>query len=42
MDVIRLGLSIIVVPNDSLMDNHQDELAQELHNQNYATRATTK
>jgi beta-1,4-N-acetylglucosaminyltransferase len=42
MDAMRLGLSMIVVPNNSLLDNHQDELAKELHSQNYATRATTQ
>ncbi|KAE8445318.1 hypothetical protein EG329_013556 [Mollisiaceae sp. DMI_Dod_QoI] len=39
MDAMRLGLSMVVVPNTSLLDNHQDELALELDAQNYATRS---
>jgi len=32
---MRMGLPIIVVPNVSLLDNHQKELAEELHRQGY-------
>ncbi|KAF8864938.1 hypothetical protein BDZ45DRAFT_684484 [Acephala macrosclerotiorum] len=39
MDAMRLGLTMVVVANPSLLDNHQDELAQELDDQNYATRS---
>jgi hypothetical protein len=39
---MRLGLSLIVVPNDSLLDNHQLELAEELELQGYATKSTTR
>lgn len=39
---MRLGLSIIVVPNMTLLDNHQEELANELQKQGYVTKATTK
>ncbi|CZR60357.1 related to ALG13 Essential protein required for the second step of dolichyl-linked oligosaccharide synthesis [Phialocephala subalpina] len=39
MDAMRLGLAMIVVANPALLDNHQDELAQELEDQNYATRS---
>ncbi|KUJ15615.1 glycosyl transferase [Mollisia scopiformis] len=42
MDAMRLGLNMIVVPNPSLLDNHQDELAEELHMQNYATAASVQ
>lgn len=37
MDAMRLGLTMVVVANPSLLDNHQAELAQELDDQNYAT-----
>jgi beta-1,4-N-acetylglucosaminyltransferase len=36
---MRLGLALVVVPNASLLDNHQDELAEELELQGYATRS---
>lgn len=39
LDGMRLGLSLIVIPNDTLLDNHQDELAEELEAQGYATRS---
>lgn len=42
MDAMRYGLSMVVVPNASLLDNHQDELAEELQVQNYGTRATVE
>jgi len=42
LDGMRLGLSLIVVPNDSLLDNHQLELAEELELQGYATKSTTR
>ncbi|KAE9377958.1 glycosyltransferase family 1 protein [Stipitochalara longipes BDJ] len=42
LDGMRLGLSLIVVPNESLLDNHQGELAEELEAQGYATHSSTK
>ena len=35
LDAMRLGLPLIVVPNVQLLDNHQEELAQELQRQGY-------
>lgn len=42
LDGMRLGLSLIVVPNEALLDNHQGELAEELEAQGYATYSSTK
>ncbi len=39
LDGMRLGLPLIVVPNATLLDNHQDELAEELETQGYATKS---
>ena len=36
LDALRTGASLIVVPNPSLLDNHQLELAEELAAQGYA------
>jgi UDP-N-acetylglucosamine transferase subunit ALG13 len=36
LDAMRLDVPIIVVPNTSLLDNHQAELAEELQRQGYA------
>jgi beta-1,4-N-acetylglucosaminyltransferase len=38
LDVLRMGVPLIVVPNPALLDNHQLELAQELQAQGYATQ----
>ncbi|RMD41003.1 hypothetical protein DV735_g4104, partial [Chaetothyriales sp. CBS 134920] len=35
LDALRLGVPLIVVPNEALMDNHQVELAQVLAEQEY-------
>ncbi|EAW10766.1 N-acetylglucosaminyldiphosphodolichol N-acetylglucosaminyltransferase catalytic subunit ALG13 [Aspergillus clavatus NRRL 1] len=35
LDVLRLGIPLVVVPNPSLQDNHQEELARELQKQGY-------
>ena len=39
---MRLSLPIIVVPNVALLDNHQEELADELERQGYVTKATPR
>jgi len=43
LDVLRLGKPLIVVPNPSLLDNHQQDLATELENLGYlkATKPKT-
>lgn len=42
LDAMRLGLPLIVVPNPSLLDNHQQELADELERQGYVTKSDVK
>lgn len=42
LDVLRMGLVCIVVPNPALLDNHQQELADELDRQGYVTKANVK
>lgn len=42
LDAMRLGVPLVVVPNISLLDNHQEELAAELEMQGYATKADTQ
>ncbi|CAG8978163.1 hypothetical protein HYALB_00012025 [Hymenoscyphus albidus] len=40
LDGMRFGVPLVVVPNDSLLDNHQDELADELEAQGYVTKGS--
>ncbi|KAF7593079.1 N-acetylglucosaminyldiphosphodolichol N-acetylglucosaminyltransferase catalytic subunit alg13 [Aspergillus hancockii] len=40
LGALRLGVPLVVVPNTTLKDNHQVELARELHNQGYAVAST--
>lgn len=35
LDGLRMGLPLVVVPNPTLLDNHQEELAEELARQGY-------
>ena len=35
LDALRIAVPLIVVPNPSLLDNHQVELAEELAAQGY-------
>lgn len=35
LDALRIGVPLIVVPNPALLDNHQEELAEELAKQGY-------
>lgn len=35
LDALRVGVPLIVVPNPSLLDNHQVELAEALQEQGY-------
>jgi beta-1,4-N-acetylglucosaminyltransferase len=39
---MRMGVPLIVVPNPSLLDNHQEELAIELERQGYVTHSDIK
>ena len=36
LEALRLAVPLIVVPNSSLLDNHQEELAEEMAAQGYA------
>jgi beta-1,4-N-acetylglucosaminyltransferase len=42
LDAMRIDVPIIVVPNPSLLDNHQAELADELERQGYVTYGDLK
>lgn len=42
LEVLRLGIPLVVVPNPSLKDNHQEELAHELENQGYVVASHFK
>ncbi|ESZ92680.1 hypothetical protein SBOR_6941 [Sclerotinia borealis F-4128] len=39
LDALRIDVPLIVVPNTSLLDNHQAQLADELERQGYVTKA---
>ncbi|KAH7326028.1 glycosyltransferase family 28 C-terminal domain-containing protein [Stachybotrys elegans] len=41
LDAWKLGLPIVVVPNSSLLDDHQTEMARHLAKEGYATMSST-
>ncbi len=42
LDALRITAPLIVVPNPSLLDNHQEELAEELARQGYVVQGHLK
>lgn len=42
LDALRASVPLIVVPNAALLDNHQDELAEELARQGYVIHGKLK
>ena len=42
LEAMRLGIRLVVVPNPSLKDNHQKELANELQKQGYVIASNVK
>lgn len=42
LDVLRMGKPMIVVPNPTLADNHQEELATELESMQHLRSATVE
>ncbi|OJJ82905.1 N-acetylglucosaminyldiphosphodolichol N-acetylglucosaminyltransferase catalytic subunit ALG13 [Aspergillus glaucus CBS 516.65] len=42
LEAMRLGVPLVVVPNPSLKDNHQKELANELQKQGYVIASNVK
>ena len=40
LDALRISVPLIVVPNSTLLDNHQVELAEELARQHYVVRGS--
>ncbi|RMJ23442.1 hypothetical protein PHISP_05695 [Aspergillus sp. HF37] len=42
LEALRLGVPLVVVPNPSLKDNHQEELAKELQKQGYVVASHFK
>lgn len=41
IEVLRMGKPLIVVPNPSLLDNHQEDLASELDKLGYLKASST-
>ncbi|KAF8911165.1 glycosyltransferase family 1 protein [Gymnopilus junonius] len=42
LEVLRMGKPMIVVPNETLLDNHQEELSSELDAMGYLRSTTVK
>lgn len=42
LDTLRAGKRLIVVPNNTLLDNHQTELAEALHERGHLVAATVE
>ncbi|KEY65029.1 hypothetical protein S7711_07365 [Stachybotrys chartarum IBT 7711] len=42
LDAWKLGLPLVVVPNESLLDDHQTEMAKHLATEGYATMSTSE
>jgi len=40
IEALDMGKVLMVVPNETLMDNHQIQLAEKLHKENYAFMST--
>ena len=42
LDALRIGVPLVVVPNTTLLHNHQVELAEELAKQDYVVHGNLK
>jgi beta-1,4-N-acetylglucosaminyltransferase len=42
LDAWKVGLPVIVVPNETLLDNHQAEMAKHLAKEGYAITSTAR
>lgn len=40
LDAMRISVPVVVVPNTELLDNHQEELADELERMGYVTKSS--
>lgn len=42
LDAWKLGIPLVVVPNTSLLDDHQTEMAKHLAKEGYATMSSSR
>jgi beta-1,4-N-acetylglucosaminyltransferase len=42
LDAIRIGVPVVVVPNTTLLDNHQVEFAEQMAKMDYAVYGDIK